>query len=294
MCLEAVNKDRNSVEQSKRARYWLLNSLSTNGHSTKEERRIYTKHRARHARLVNEYNKFHKSEQKDSDDVREAADVALADMLARHATQSGDTRANERSLYFSRFKKIHTDLYTGQSIHYHLVQKWNTAHRAYLNVSLVITSGLVHKQDDVQPRRPVNSTSGGHWKTYNHSWAQKNLKAIQEEKAKRERNSTAKFQKRSPCRPTSDDVFERAKAMVRKWVLKQKPHKPLDPDQWAAVEYALTQARDNKQCLMFVHGKWGTGKTRTINATLYGLKCMATSAACTAVWISFLESRFGL
>ena len=94
---------------------------------------------------------------------------------------------------------------------------------------------------------------------------------------------TATFENRSRCQRTSEEVFEHAKAMVRKYVLKLKPHKPLDPDQWKAVEYALTQARDNKQCLMFVHGKWGTGKTRTINAILYGLECMGTNSVCTAV-----------
>ena len=142
----------------------------------------------------------------------------------------------------------------------------------------------------MQPRRPMNSTRGRHWKTYNHKWANANLKAIQKEKNTRERKIAATFEKRSQGQRTSDEVFEHAKAMVKKYVLTLKPYnKPLDPDQWAAVEYTLTQARDNKQCLMFVHGKWGTGKTRTINATLYGLMCMAASSACTAMCISLQD-----
>ncbi len=149
---------------------------------------------------------------------------------------------------------------------------------------------MVYKEDEVQSRRPENPTRGRHWKTYNHNWAERIIKVMENEKKKRERKLADTFEKRSQCRRTSDEVFEHAKAMVKKYVLEKKPHKPLDPDQWAIVEYALTRARDNKQCLILVHGKWGTGKTRTVDATLYGLKYMAISSTCMTGRISFPES----
>ncbi len=105
-----------------RARYWYLNSLSWNGRSTKSKRSMFNKYRTRHARPVHKYNKFGKSQQKESDVIREAADIYLAEQLARAATKRRDTRANERSLCLSRFEKMHTDLYMRQSIYCHLIK----------------------------------------------------------------------------------------------------------------------------------------------------------------------------
>ena len=43
----------------------------------------------------------------------------------------------------------------------------------------------------------------------------------------------------------------------------------------------LDKANANEQVLMLIHGKWGTGKTRTTNAILEGLKRIGIYAKCT-------------
>ena len=45
--------------------------------------------------------------------------------------------------------------------------------------------------------------------------------------------------------------------------------------------HALNKANENEQVLMLIHGKWGTGKTRTTNAILDGLKRIGIYAKCT-------------
>ena len=178
----------------------------------------------------------------------EAVDVQLAEMLARSASRSKQTANDKISMCLLRFKNMHTELY---------------------------------KQDEVQAQRSRRSVPGRHWKKYNHRWATEKINIMAEEKKTREETTVKAFQQRSQRTQTSDEVFRIAKKKVKEYILKMKPHKPLGSEQWVAVEYALMQARDNKQCLMLVHGKWGTGKTRTINAIRYGIKCMGIACLCT-------------
>ena len=44
----------------------------------------------------------------------------------------------------------------------------------------------------------------------------------------------------------------------------------------------LDKANANEQVLMMIHGKWGTGKTRTTNAILDGLERIGIYSVCTA------------
>ena len=152
----------------------------------------------------------------------------------------------------------------------------------------------LYTQGELKTRQPRSSRCGKHWKVYNHSWAKKKLKNMKIEKEARAKITADKFDRGSRHTQTSDEIFRIAKAKVKTYILEMKPHKPLDPEQWAAVEYAMSQARDNKQCLMLIHGKWGTGKTRTINAIRYGLKCMGNDCVCTAIWISLLHQLSSL
>lgn len=71
----------------------------------------------------------------------------------------------------------------------------------------------------------------------------------------------------------SADVLAAAKAAVTKG---------LGDEQIKVVNYALDEANANKQVLMLIHGKWGTGKTRTTNATCNGLKRIGDLSVCSA------------
>ncbi len=96
---------------------------------------MYNEWRARHARLVRRYNKFNQSEQNRSDAIREAADIQLAEMLARAAARSREeSKESKKALCFSRFEKMHTDLYINQSLYYHTkkTEHFNNIHSAYV------------------------------------------------------------------------------------------------------------------------------------------------------------------
>jgi hypothetical protein len=75
---------------------------------------------------------------------------------------------------------------------------------------------------------------------------------------------------------SNEDLYCRAKEAVlgsKKFSLKGK--------QVDVFNHTMDKANNNEQVLMLIHGKWGTGKTRTTNAILDGLKRIGIHAKCT-------------
>ncbi len=74
----------------------------------------------------------------------------------------------------------------------------------------------------------------------------------------------------------NEDLYCRAKQLV----LKHKDY-TLKGKQVDVFNHILDMTNENKQVLALIHGKWGSGKTRTTNAILAGLERIGIYAKCT-------------
>ena len=84
-----------------------------------------------------------------------------------------------------------------------------------------------------------------------------------------------KFKRQTGRVSRSQKILSDVKAAVKKkYTLKGK--------QLTLVNDTLDKANANEQVLMLIYGKWGTGKTRTTNGLLFGLKSIGIDSVCTA------------